>query len=126
VRQTVAIPTTATGTLSFWLKVASDETTTTTAYDTLKVQVRNSSGTVLATLATYSNLNKGTSYVQKTFSLAAVQGPDGAGLLRGHRRLDHGDVLPDRRRQREIVSRGEACFTCRGASAPRFFAFRNA
>jgi hypothetical protein len=74
VRQTVAIPSTATGTLSFWLKVASDETTTTTAYDTLKVQVRNSSGTVLATLASYSNLNKGTSYVQKSFSLAAYKG----------------------------------------------------
>jgi hypothetical protein len=29
-RQTVAIPSTATGHLSFWLKVASDETTTTT------------------------------------------------------------------------------------------------
>jgi hypothetical protein len=61
VRQTVAIPTTATGTLSFWLKMASDETTTTTAYDTLRVHVRNSSGTVLATLATYPNLNKGPS-----------------------------------------------------------------
>jgi hypothetical protein len=73
-RQTVAIPSTATGTLSFWLKVASDETTTTTAYDTLKVQVRNSTGTVLATLATYSNLNKGSSYVQKTFNLAAYKG----------------------------------------------------
>jgi hypothetical protein len=74
VRQTVAIPASATGTLSFWLKVASDETTTTSAYDTLKVQVRNSSGTVLATLATYSNLNKGSSYVQKSFSLAAYKG----------------------------------------------------
>jgi hypothetical protein len=74
VRQTVAIPSTATGTLSFWLKIVSSETTTTTAYDTLKVQVRNSSGTVLATLATYSNLNKGSSYVQKSFDLAAYKG----------------------------------------------------
>src|SRR4249919_3210673 len=39
-RQTVAIPSTATGAFSFWLKVVSDETTTTSAYDTLKVQVR--------------------------------------------------------------------------------------
>jgi hypothetical protein len=73
-RQTVAVPAGAAGTLTFWLKVVSDETTTTTAYDTLKVQVRNSSGTVLATLATYSNLNKGSSYLQKSFSLAAYRG----------------------------------------------------
>ncbi len=74
VKQTIAVPTTATGAFSFWLKVVSDETTTTTAYDTLKVQVRNSSGTVLATLATYSNLNKGSSYVQKSFDLSAYKG----------------------------------------------------
>jgi hypothetical protein len=73
--QTVSIPSTATSAnLTFWLKIASDETTTTTAYDTLKVQVRNSSGTVLATLATYSNLNKGTSYVQRSFDLSAYKG----------------------------------------------------
>jgi hypothetical protein len=61
-------------TFSFWLKVVSDETTTTTAFDTLKVQVLSSSGTVLATLATYSNLDKGSSYVQKTFDLGAYKG----------------------------------------------------
>ena len=73
--QQVAIPAAAaSATLSFWLKVASDETTTTTAYDTLKVQVRSSSGAVLATLATYSNLNKSGSYAQKTFSLDAWKG----------------------------------------------------
>ncbi|HEX3582065.1 MAG TPA: protease pro-enzyme activation domain-containing protein, partial [Thermoanaerobaculia bacterium] len=59
--QTVAIPSTVTtATLAFWLHIDTAETTTTTAYDTLKVQIRNSSGTVLATLATYSNLNKNT------------------------------------------------------------------
>jgi hypothetical protein len=73
--QQVSIPSTATSaTLGFWLKVTSDETTTSTAYDTLKVQVRNSSGAVLATLATYSNLNKGSSYVQRTFDLSAYKG----------------------------------------------------
>jgi len=36
--------------------------------------MRNSSGTVLATLATYSNLNKGSSYVQKSFDLSAYKG----------------------------------------------------
>jgi hypothetical protein len=72
--QTVAIPATASGAFSFWLKVVSDETTTTTAYDTLKLQVRNGSGTVLATLGTWSNLDKGASYVQKSFDLSAYKG----------------------------------------------------
>jgi hypothetical protein len=40
----------------------------------LKVQVRSSSGTALATLATYSNLNKGTTFLQKTFDLSAYKG----------------------------------------------------
>ncbi|GAA2718296.1 M4 family metallopeptidase [Micromonospora olivasterospora] len=59
---------------SFWLHIDSAETTTTVAYDTLRVQVLNSSGTVLATLATYSNLNKAAGYSQKSFSLAAYAG----------------------------------------------------
>jgi Zn-dependent metalloprotease len=59
---------------TFWLHIDTAETTTTTAYDTLKVQVLNSGGTVLATLATYSNLNKATGYSQKSFSLAAYAG----------------------------------------------------
>lgn len=61
-------------TVSFWLHIDSAESTTTTAYDTLRVQVLNSGGTVLATLATYSNLNKATGYSQKSFSLAAYAG----------------------------------------------------
>ncbi len=73
--QQIAIPSTATSaTLSFWLKVDSSETTTTQAYDTLQVQVRNSSGTVLATLASYSNLNKGSSFINKTFDLSSYKG----------------------------------------------------
>ncbi len=73
--QQVAIPSTSTtATLTFWLHIDSAETSTTTVYDTLNVQVRNSSGTVLATLATYSNLNKNTGYVQKTFDLSAYRG----------------------------------------------------
>jgi Zn-dependent metalloprotease len=74
--QQVAIPSTATGTLTFWLNVTSSETTTTTQYDKLFVEVRNTSGTLLATLATYSNLNKGTAgvYSQKSLSLAAYKG----------------------------------------------------
>jgi hypothetical protein len=73
--QQIAIPSTATSvSLSFWLRVDSSETTTTTAYDTLKAQVRSSTGAVLATLATYSNLDKGTTFVQKTFDLTAYKG----------------------------------------------------
>ena len=73
--QQITIPSTSTSaTLGFWLKVVSNETTTTQAYDTLKVQVRNSAGTVLSTLATYSNLNKGSSYVYKSFSLNSYKG----------------------------------------------------
>ncbi|WP_342120047.1 CehA/McbA family metallohydrolase [Pseudoduganella sp. OTU4001] len=73
--QQVSIPAgVASATLGFWLKIVSDETTTSQAYDTLKVQVRSSSGAVLATLATYSNLNKGSSFVQRTFDLSAYKG----------------------------------------------------
>src|SRR5205823_9553123 len=60
-QQQVSIASTVTSaTLTFWLHIDTAETTTTTAYDTLAVQIRNSSGTVLATLATYSNLNANT------------------------------------------------------------------
>lgn len=73
--QSVAIPAAAaSATLRFWLRVDSDETTTTTAYDTLKVQLRNSSNAVLTTLVTYSNLDKGSSYVQRTFDVSAWKG----------------------------------------------------
>lgn len=74
--ETVTIPSTATASLTFWLNVTSSETTTTTAYDKLFVEVRDTAGTLLATLATYSNLNKGTAgvYSQKSFSLAAYRG----------------------------------------------------
>ncbi|WP_269858934.1 putative Ig domain-containing protein [Streptomyces sp. RPT161] len=60
--------------LGFWLHIDTAETSTTTAYDTLTVQVLNSSGTVLGTLATYSNLNHNTGYTQHTFDLSAYAG----------------------------------------------------
>ena len=73
--QQIAVPSSATSvTLSFWLKINTAETTTTTPFDTLQVQIRNSSNTVLSTLATYSNLNKTTGYVQKTFDLTSFKG----------------------------------------------------
>ena len=71
----MTIPSTATtATLTFWLHIDTAETTTVTAYDTLKVQVRNTANTVLATLATYSNLNKATGYSQKSFDVTAYRG----------------------------------------------------
>jgi Zn-dependent metalloprotease len=70
--QSVAIPAATSGSMSFWLKVTSSETTTTSAFDTLKVQVV--SGTTTTTLATYSNLNKGSVYVAKTFNMTPYAG----------------------------------------------------
>ncbi len=59
---------------SFWLKVVSDETVTTLKKDTLSVQVRDSAGKTLATLATFSNLDKGTSYKKFSFDLSSYKG----------------------------------------------------
>ena len=71
--QAISIPSSVTGsTLSFYLKTLTDETTTATAYDTLKVQAI--SGGVTTTLATYSNLNKSTGYVLKTLDLSSFKG----------------------------------------------------
>jgi len=73
--QQISIPANAcSASLTFFVKITSSETTTTTAYDKLAIQIRNSSGTVLATLATYSNLNKSTAYAQKTFDVSAYKG----------------------------------------------------
>jgi hypothetical protein len=74
--QQVGIPATAAGTLTFWLNVTTSETTTVTPFDKLTVEVRNTAGAVLATLATYSNLNRGTAgvYSQKTLGLSAFKG----------------------------------------------------
>jgi Zn-dependent metalloprotease len=74
--QTVSIPTSAAGTLTFWLNVTSSETTTSIQYDKMFVEVRNTAGTLLATLATYSNLNKGTAgvYSLKSLNMATYKG----------------------------------------------------
>ncbi len=63
-----------TANFSFWLHIDTAETTTTTAYDKLNVQVLNSSGTVLGTLGTFSNLNANNGYSQHSFSLASYIG----------------------------------------------------
>ncbi len=75
-RQVVPIPSTATTvTLRFWLHIDSAETTTSVPFDKLQVQIRNSTGTtVLATLATFSNLNKAAGYSLKSFDVTAFKG----------------------------------------------------
>jgi hypothetical protein len=70
--QTVTIPSASSATLSFYLYVGTDETTTSTAYDTLKVQVV--SGGTTSTRATYSNLNAGSAYVKRTVDLSGYVG----------------------------------------------------
>ena len=75
ITQAVAIPSTATAaSLTFALHIDTAETTTTSAYDKLVVTVKNAAGTVLGTLATYSNLNKATGYQIRTFNLLAYKG----------------------------------------------------
>ena len=67
--QTVTLPSgCSTYTFSFWMHIDTAETTTSTKYDTLTLQVLGSSGTVLQTLYTYSNLNAASGYSQHTFT----------------------------------------------------------
>ncbi|RKE23550.1 M4 family metallopeptidase [Streptomyces sp. TLI_171] len=63
----IAVPSTGSPKLTFWLKVSTQESGA-TAYDTLKVNVNGT------TLATYSNANAGSGYVQKTVDLSAYKG----------------------------------------------------
>ena len=70
----MTIPTGCHATLSYWQHIDTTENTTTAKPDTFKVQVLNSSGTVLATLATFSNLDKNTGYAQKSYDLSAYAG----------------------------------------------------
>jgi hypothetical protein len=73
--QTVTIPSTAiSANLVFWLHIDTAETTTTTAFDVLTVQVLNSSNTVIGTLGSFSNLNKAAGYQSHTFSVLSFKG----------------------------------------------------
>ena len=67
--QSVTVPSGCTGTtFTFYLHVDTAETSTSTAYDKLTVTAGST------TLATYSNLNAATGYVQKSISLSAYAG----------------------------------------------------
>ncbi|MFD9563107.1 M1 family aminopeptidase [Streptomyces sp. NPDC059994] len=67
--QSVTIPSgCSTATLTFWLHIDTTETTSSTAYDKLTAKIGST------TLATYSNLNKNTGYIQKSFDVSAFAG----------------------------------------------------
>ena len=68
VSQSVTIPAGCKATLSFYLHIASAETTSRPAYDKLTVTAGST------TLASYSNLNKASGYAQKTFDLSSLAG----------------------------------------------------
>jgi Zn-dependent metalloprotease len=73
--QTVTVPS-STAQLCFYLRITSAETTTTTQYDRLQVQIRNTSNAVLSTLATFSNLNRTShsAYTQQCYSVGSYNG----------------------------------------------------
>jgi PKD repeat protein len=72
--QKVSIPAgKTTATLAFYLHIDTQEVGT-IAYDTLRVQVLNTSGTVRATLATYSNVNAASGYSLKSLNMNAYIG----------------------------------------------------
>ncbi|MER0449266.1 putative Ig domain-containing protein [Streptomyces sp. Edi4] len=66
--QAVTIPAGCHATLSYYLHIDTKETTTTTAFDKLTVTAGST------TLASYSNLNKNTGFVQKSFDLSSFAG----------------------------------------------------
>ncbi|MES4891088.1 M1 family aminopeptidase [Streptomyces sp. NPDC096012] len=67
--QSVTIPAgCSTATLTFWLHIDTAETTSSTAYDKLTVKIGST------TLATYSNLDKNTGYVQKSLDVSSFAG----------------------------------------------------
>ena len=72
--QTVAIPSGCAATLSFWLHIDTTESTSTAKPDTFTVQLLNSSGSVLTTLATFSNLNAASGYTQHSYSVSSYAG----------------------------------------------------
>lgn len=73
--QQFTIPSNATSVTASWYRyITSNETTTSTQYDKLYVRVLNSSGSVLSTLKTLSNLNKGSGYVQDSVNLSGYIG----------------------------------------------------
>ena len=72
--QQVTIPAAAcSATLSFWLGIETLEIDP-VDYDTLTVTVRDTTGKVLGTLASYSNVDATGAYAKRTFDLSAYKG----------------------------------------------------
>lgn len=74
--QTVTVPTGCTN-LSFWLNITTSEAAGAAVFDRLFIEVRSTTGTLLATLATFSNQNSGTAgvYVLRgPFNLSSFAG----------------------------------------------------
>src|SRR5215216_4589915 len=61
--QTVTVPSNGCSNLQFWLNITTNEAAGAAVFDRLFIEVRNTSGTLLATLATLSNQNSGTAGV---------------------------------------------------------------
>jgi Zn-dependent metalloprotease len=75
--QQITIPASTAPNLTFWLNVTTSEAANAPVFDRLFIEVRNTSGTLLATLATFSNQNFGTAgaYVQRgPYNLSSFAG----------------------------------------------------
>lgn len=75
--QQVTIPSGASPNLTFWLNITTSEAAGAAVFDRLFVEVRSTTGTLLATLATFSNQNSGTAgvYIQRgPYNLSSFAG----------------------------------------------------
>jgi Zn-dependent metalloprotease len=75
--QTVTVPSNGCSNLSFWLNITTNEAAGAAVFDRLFIEVRSTTGTLLATLATFSNQNSGTAgvYVLRgPFNLSSFAG----------------------------------------------------
>ncbi|HEX8456526.1 MAG TPA: M36 family metallopeptidase [Pyrinomonadaceae bacterium] len=75
--QQVTIPSGSAPNLNFWLNITTNEAAGAAVFDRLFIEVRNTSGTLLATLATFSNQQSGTAgvYVLRgNYNLGAYAG----------------------------------------------------
>ena len=75
--QTVTVPTNGCTNLSFWLNITTNEAAGAAVFDRLFIEVRSTTGTLLATLTTFSNQNSGTAgvYVLRgPFNLSSFAG----------------------------------------------------
>jgi Zn-dependent metalloprotease len=75
--QQVTIPSGTSPNLNFWLNITTSEAAGASVFDRLFIEVRSTSGTLLATLATFSNQNSGTAGVY------VLRGPFNLGSFAG-------------------------------------------